>query len=45
MIERTQLALADERSRARVLKWLWIVSTAFTLFGFAVMFYLLVLAR
>ena len=43
MIERVRLAFEDDRSRARALRWMWIVSTAFTLLGFAVMFYLLFL--
>jgi len=40
MIERAKDAFEDPQSRARAMRWLWLVSMAFTLFGFAVMAYL-----
>lgn len=43
MIERVRIAFEDRRSRARVMRWLWLVSTVFMLFGFAVMMYLVFL--
>lgn len=35
----------DPRQRARLLRWAWLISTGFTLFGFAVIFYLLFVAK
>jgi hypothetical protein len=40
MIERLAKVWDDPANRAKLLWRLWIVSTGFTLFGFAVMFYL-----
>ena len=39
-MERLAEAWKDPGRRAMILRRLWIVSTGFTLFGFAVMFYL-----
>lgn len=36
---------ADPVQRARLLRWMWLVSTGFTIFGFAVIAYLLFLAK
>ncbi len=41
MIHRVRAAWEDPARRSRLLRWLWLISTGFTLFGFAVMFYLL----
>ena len=43
MIERAKDAFEDPQSRARVMRWLWLVFTVFMLFGFAVMMYLVFL--
>jgi hypothetical protein len=40
MMARFSTAWADPARRAKLLRNLWLVSTGFTLFGFAVMFYL-----
>ncbi len=40
-MERLERAWANPEHRARLLKWMYIISTGFMLFGFAVMFYLL----
>ena len=40
MIARMATAFDDPARRAKILRRLWIVSTVFTLFGFAVMLYL-----
>jgi hypothetical protein len=40
-MERLERAWERPEQRARLLKWMWIISTGFMLFGFAVMFYLL----
>ena len=45
MIERVLESFEDPRRRARLLRWLWILSTGFTLFGFAVIGYLLFVSR
>lgn len=45
MIERLASAWEDPARRARLLRRLWLISTGFTLFGFAVMFYLLLFSR
>ncbi len=45
MIERLASAWEDPARRAQLLRHLWLVSTGFTLFGFAMMFYLLLFAR
>ncbi|HKZ99292.1 MAG TPA: hypothetical protein VJ326_06860 [Thermoplasmata archaeon] len=42
MIARAQAAWEDPATRGRILRWAWLVSTAFTLLGFAVIAYLLV---
>jgi len=39
-MERLASAWEDPARRAMILRRLWLVSTGFTLFGFAVMFYL-----
>lgn len=43
MIGRVASAWDDPARRARILRSLWVVSTGFTLFGFAVMMYLVLL--
>jgi hypothetical protein len=40
-MERLERAWANPERRARLLKWMYIISTGFMLLGFAVMFYLL----
>jgi hypothetical protein len=45
MIERAVAALKDPARRARIVRWFWIISTGFTLFGFGVLGYLLFLGR
>jgi len=40
-MERLERAWDNPEQRARLLRWMWIVSTGFTLLGFAVIFYLL----
>jgi phage shock protein PspC (stress-responsive transcriptional regulator) len=40
MLERMTERYSDPARRARLVWWLWLVSTAFMLFGFAVIFYL-----
>ncbi len=45
MIDRFQKQWEDPAARARILRWFWIVSTGFTLFGFTVMFYLIFVRR
>lgn len=38
MIARLALRWEDPAKRARLLLWFWLISTGFTLFGFAVIF-------
>lgn len=45
MIARAASAFEDLARRARIMRRLWIVSTLFTLFGFAVMLYLAFVRR
>lgn len=40
MIDRFAAAWEDPASRTRLLRWFWIVSTLFTLTGFALILYL-----
>ena len=40
MLERMMKRYSDPARRARLVWWLWVISTAFTLFGFAVILYL-----
>ena len=40
-MERLERAWANPEHRARLLKWMYLISTGFLLLGFAVMFYLL----
>jgi len=40
-MERLEKAWENPEERARLLRWMWLISTGFTLFGFAVIFYLL----
>lgn len=40
-MERLERAWDNPEQRARLLRWMWLVSTGFTLLGFAVIFYLL----
>ncbi len=42
MLDRLRERYSEPEKRAKLVWWLWIVSTAFTLFGFAVIFYLIV---
>ena len=42
MIDRVARAWEDPASRTRLLRWLWLVSTGFTLLGFAIILYLVV---
>ena len=44
-MERLAAAWEDPARRAMILRRLWLVSTGFTLFGFAVMFYLIRASR
>ncbi len=39
-MERLERAMQNPERRARILKWMYLISTGFMLFGFAVMFYL-----
>jgi phage shock protein PspC (stress-responsive transcriptional regulator) len=39
MMDRLAARWDDPMRRARLLRWLWLVSTGFTLFGFGVIFY------
>ena len=41
MLGRLQERYSKPEEQARLMRWLWIVSTAFMLFGFAVIFYLI----
>lgn len=41
MLERMMQKYSEPQCRAKLLRWLWIISTAFTLFGFAVIFFLI----
>jgi phage shock protein PspC (stress-responsive transcriptional regulator) len=40
-MERLERAWENPAQRARMLRWMWLVSTGFTLLGFGVIFYLL----
>ena len=40
-MERLEKAWDNPEQRARLLRWMWLISTGFLLFGFAVIFYLL----
>ncbi len=40
-MERLSRAWENPEQRARILRWMWLISTGFVLFGFAVMFYIL----
>ena len=40
-MDRLASAWEDPWRRARLLRYLWLISTGFTVFGFAVMFYLI----
>ena len=42
-MERLARAWDNPEQRARILRWMWLISTGFMLFGFAVIFYLLFL--
>ncbi|HEY7588520.1 MAG TPA: hypothetical protein VIB49_07240 [Thermoplasmata archaeon] len=44
-MHRLEAAWEDPAQRARLLKWAWLISTGFTVFGFAVILYLLFLKR
>jgi hypothetical protein len=44
-MERLERAWENPEQRARLLRWMWLVSTGFTLLGFAVIFYLLFVKR
>ncbi len=44
-MERLERAWANPEQRARLLRWMWLVSTGFTLLGFAVIFYLMFVQR
>lgn len=44
-MERLERAWANPEHRARLLKWMYVISTGFMLLGFAVMFYLLFVRR
>ena len=45
MIDRMSSAWQHPATRAKLLRRLWLISTAFTLFGFAVIFYLLFFSK
>ena len=45
MIDRAVAAFEDPERRARLVRWFWLISTGFTLFGFGVIGYLLFIAR
>ncbi len=45
MIERAVAAFEDPARRARLVRWFWLISTGFTLFGFGVIGYLVLLRR
>ncbi|MGQ0796714.1 MAG: hypothetical protein ACT4OI_02440 [Methanobacteriota archaeon] len=45
MIDRAVAAFDDPVRRARLVRWFWLLSTGFTLFGFAVIAYLLFVGR
>ena len=45
MIDRVESAWKNPATRAKLLWRLWIISTGFTLFGFAVIFYLALFHR
>lgn len=45
MINRFREAWEDPARRARLLRWFWLLSTGFTLFGFVVIFYLLLISH
>ncbi len=40
-MERLERAWENPEQRARLLRWMWLISTGFVLLGFAVMLYLL----
>jgi len=40
-MDRLAAAWEDPWRRARLIRYLWLISTGFTVFGFAVMFYLI----
>ncbi len=40
-MERLAKAWSIPEQRARLLRWMWLISTGFTLLGFGVIFYLL----
>lgn len=44
-MERLERAWQAPEQRARILRWMWLVSTGFMLLGFAVIFYLLFVQR
>ncbi len=44
-MERLAKAWENPEQRARLLRWMWLLSTGFMLFGFAVIFYLLFVAK
>ncbi len=41
IMDRLAAAWEDPGRRARLLRYLWLISSVFTVFGFAVMFYLI----
>lgn len=45
MIDQFKEAWEDPARRARLLRLFWLISTGFTVFGFAVIFYILVFSR
>lgn len=44
-MEWLERAWENPEQRARILRWMWLVSTGFTLLGFAVIFYLVFVER
>ena len=42
MLDKLKEKYSDPEKKARLAWWFWIVSTAFMLFGFAVIFYIVV---
>jgi hypothetical protein len=40
-MEKLERAWENPEQRARLLRWMWLLSTGFALLGFAVIFYLL----
>ncbi len=43
MLERLMKKFSEPESQARLMRWFWVISTLFMIFGFVVIFYIVFL--